>query len=68
MRLDDETDRQSHVPGAGFSIHLISGISGTIQAIAEGRIAQDLKQNGDLLHRARASERLPRAHRLAEIR
>jgi hypothetical protein len=33
MRLDDETDGRSHVPGSGFSIRLISGITGTIQAM-----------------------------------
>jgi hypothetical protein len=32
MRLDDETDGRSHVPGSGF-IRLISGITGTIQAM-----------------------------------
>ena len=32
MRLDDEMDGRSHVPGSRVSIRLIGGITGTIQA------------------------------------
>jgi hypothetical protein len=33
MRPDAETDERSHVHGSGYSIHLIGGITGAIQAM-----------------------------------
>ena len=47
----------THVPGSGFSIHLISGIIGTIQAKPRLDEAKNLKGRRRLSHRARLRQR-----------
>jgi hypothetical protein len=53
MRLDDDTDGRRHVPGSGFSIHLIGGMRGSIQAMPRTALAENLNRAARLSHLAR---------------